>query len=707
MKSLLLGYDGAKRPIRLQPDDRKIHMHVIGSSGSGKSRLLEWMMRGDLKNRQGFCLIDPHGELYDAVVAWCARHALDRDIILLNLSEPGSVVGFNPFRRTHEGDVSVQVDRRISATMHAWGVANADQTPTLARTLRLIYTVMLEQNLGMPQIQHLIDFNARDIRGFLIDRLQSPLIRKEWQELHQLKARDWREEVLSAKNRLFKLLTSTALNRFMGLPDFSINLREVMDQGRVLLVNLKQSKHLSYEGARTFGALLVNEFFEAAGERKSEPSRDPKPYYLYLDEFQNFVSLDIARMLAEVRKRGLFLVLAHQYFEQLDEEITSAALNNCQIKTVFGGLSTINARRMAEELFIGKLDPEKIKVAIYQTKFWPEYRRDKAYGRGSSTSSAHGTTESTASASFSGLASGQTFYTPDNWFGTAMPAGTSDVTSSGTTTTSGRGSSDLDSYSSSESEVDIPIFFPVPFQELSSIQYHSLEEQLTQLTAALKNQFQRHCFIQIRQQETQPMLVPFVEPVTTFTYSRKNLDWYIDQQHQKQNALPADDVDRLLKEQETGLLKLIAPDSENAVPVEAPGKARSPVSEPEPKPRRPIWDRSGGATTSPRQTRSGALEKTQRKRGPKPDMENHLKVAALIRRYEDDWILDENLIEICEALDQQRIPIPKTWPARSDGKSHTWSRAFHNYPRLVIKAIKDRLKAAEPHRTKAGDRGEK
>jgi hypothetical protein len=70
-------------------------------------------------------------------------------------------------------------------------------------------------------------------------------------------------------------------------------------------------------------------------------------------------------------------------------------------------------------------------------------------------------------------------------------------------------------------------------------------------------------------------------------------------------------------------------------------------------------------------------------------------VAALIRRYEDDWILDDNLVEICEALDQQHVPIPKTWPSRTDGKSHTWSRAFQNYPTLVIKAIKDRCKAAE------------
>src|SRR5262249_16801057 len=225
-------------------------------------------------------------------------------------------------------------------------------------------------------------------------------------------------------------------------------------------------QHQSHEAARTFGALLVNEFFESAiARRHTRLGRDPEPYYLYLDEFQNFVSLDICRMLAEVRKFGLFLVLAHQYFEQLDEAVTAAALNNCGIKAVFGGLSVPNARMMAEELFIGKLDPEKVKVCIYQTKFWPEYRRDKVYSKGSSSGSSHGTTQNFGAASFSGLASGQTFYTPDNWFGATTATGmSSEVLSSGSTNVSGGGFADSDTSTSSESEADIPIFFPVPFQ---------------------------------------------------------------------------------------------------------------------------------------------------------------------------------------------------------------------------------------------------
>ena len=158
--------------------------------------------------------------------------------------------------------------------------------------------------------------------------------------------------------------------------------------------------------------------------------------------------------------------------------------------------------------------------------------------------------------------------------------------------------SDSESWSDSESEADIPIFFPVPFQELSSIQYHSLEEQLTQMAAALKKQFQRHCFIQIRQQDTQPLLVPFVEPVTTFIYNRKNLDRYIELKHEKQKALPAPEVDRLLIEQEAALLQLAAPgqiieaDFEEVAPEATPIQKKRTKTAAKPSAFDGLWEKS-------------------------------------------------------------------------------------------------------------------
>lgn len=546
---MIIGYDANERPVQLWPNDRCVHSYIIGSSGSGKSKFLEWLIRADLDTRQGFALIDPHGDLYEEISSYCAHHVLDRKIIRLNLSGSDAVIGFNPFQAAAEGDIAVQVDRRVSATMHAWNVPDADQTPTLARTLRLIYTVMLEQRLGMPQVEHLIDFNAGKVRGHLIDRLSTSLIQKEWRELQALQPRDWRAETLSVKNRLFKFLTSKALTRVMGIPGRSIDLSDVMDKGKVLLVNLAPSDHLSHENARVFGALLVNEFFECALRRAKQPSDRRQPYYLYLDEFQSFVSPDTAAMLDQVRKFGLFLVLAHQRFGQVDDDVVEAALTNCGMKAVFGGLSVPNARRMAEELFIGDLDPKRIKVAIYQTKFWPTYARDKVYSKGRSHTETTGTTHGSSSGHVSISGSGEYFDSSD-WFGGSR---TSSSSSAGSSSSSGDSSSTADSFGETESEADIPILLPVPFEELSSLQYYSVEEQLLELTAALKEQFQRHCFIKIKQQRTQPLLVPFVSQPYT---SEANRRWYLDKQAERHGALPAARIDEIISEQDAALLRL-------------------------------------------------------------------------------------------------------------------------------------------------------
>lgn len=549
---LFLGFDALGRPIRLTPEERLSHMYAIGSSGSGKSKFLEWMIRGDLMNRQGFCLIDPHGTLYDEIASYCAHHVLKRDIILLNLSDPQSVISFNPFQRAPKGDISVQVDQRITATIHAWNDRNTDEHPTLARMLRLIYTVMIEQNLTLPQAKYLIDFEQKQIRTHLVERLSSPLIQQEWKELLQLKRKEWRDEILSTKNRLYRFLNSETLCRFMGIPGRSLNLQEIMDEGKILLVNLRRSDYLSAENARVFGALLLNEFFEAAFRRQKDAyGSDPKPYYLYLDEFQNFVSLDIADMLDQVRKFGLYMVLAHQRFGQIDENVLEATLSHCWIKAVFGGLTVPNAKCMAEELFIGKLDPQRVKTAIYQTKFWPQYQRDKVYTKGKTHASAHGTGRHSASGFGSGSAAGE-FFGPGDWFNPREVVGESEVATSFKSQISGESSIDTETNAEQESEADIPMFWPVPFKELSSIQHYSPEEQLNELTAALKEQFQRHCFIKIHQKDTQPMLVPFVEQFYT---PRKNAAWYEQKLLAKENALPAAEVDRLLEARDASLLK--------------------------------------------------------------------------------------------------------------------------------------------------------
>ncbi len=553
-----LGQDALGRRVEISGEDRRAHMHVIGSTGSGKSKFLEWLIRQDLKSGQGFCLIDPHGTLYRDVLDYCAHRVIKRDIILLNLSDPRHVVGFNPFRRAKSADVSVQVDRRIIATMHAWNVKNSDNTPTLERTLRLIYTMLIEQNLSFQQAEDLVDFNAREIREKLIRNVKSGLIQKEWQELQQLRFRDWRDEVLSAKNKLFRLLTSTTLSRFFNPAENSIDLSEIIENGKVLLVNLAASDHLSSENARVFGAVLVNEFFEVAKRRDTRKSL--RPFYLYLDEFQNFVSMDITALLAEVRKFKLFAVLAHQRFGQLEEDLADAVLTNCRIKAVFGGLPVRTAKLMAEELFIGELDPLKIKVAIYQTKFWPKYARDRVYTSSSSRGRSAGRGDNRASSTGSSAASGQ-FFLPGDWFSSPEMTGLAETSAAIESSVHATHTSETDFEGEADGVADVPILLPVPFKELSGLQYFTTDEQLIQLTAALKEQFQRHCFIKIHAQKTQPMLVPFVKHFYT---SPENLKWYEDRLLLGMGAREASEVDAEIQSRREQPARAAAPTEDTA-----------------------------------------------------------------------------------------------------------------------------------------------
>lgn len=612
MNSLMLGFNAIEKPLRLLADERLTHQHVIGSSGSGKSKFLEQMIRGDLRAGQGFCLIDPHGTLYEDVLRFCAFETRRNKITLLNLSEPEEIVGFNFFTKDSEGDTSVQVDNLIEATLHAWDAKNSDSTPTLERILKLIYTTVLDADLTLPQVAALLDFKNSKIRNDLIAKIENDLIRREWQEISDLpRARDFRDEILSAKNRMFRFLTSQTLMRFLGVKGKTIDLHEAMNQGQIVLVNLARSPYLSAENARVFGSLLVNQFFQAALKRKKDIyGQKPKPYYLYLDEFQNFVSLDLCNMLDEVRKFGLFLILSHQRFGQLNEEIEDAILANCRIKTVFGGLRTEDARRMAEELFIGKVDPMKVKVAIYQTKFYPRYGRDQVYGKSHSSGGSSGMTTGEGSGRSNGLMSssirsettlppGEGFFTGADWFqpGTNVLSQSetfSEGISGGESYSSFSSESSSESWSDSESVADIPIFFPVPFQELSSTQYYTVEEQLFELTQALKLTAQRRCFIQLPGQETQPLLVPFIDD---FYISEKNLNWYKKVLAEKAGSLTKDEADLLISQSVQDLLQLEdrpAAYLEAGLPEEEKPTADNPSLKPpdeKPKKKKTIFDK--------------------------------------------------------------------------------------------------------------------
>ncbi len=533
MKKLFLGFDARRKKILLDPEQRTGHMHVIGSTRSGKSKFLEWMIRQDIRNQQGFCLLDPHGSLYEDIVSYLSYLNLDKDVILLNLSVGDHIIGFNPFERTGE-EVSVKVDYQISSTIRAWGQEHTDETPRLEKWLRCIYQALSEKGETILASEYLINYYEREEREFLISDLEKKIIKDQWREIASQPLGKFYEQLESTKNRLMRFLCSDQICRFMGLSDPRINIRNIMEEGKILLVNLASSGSLSDANARLFGALLVNEFFTQAKRRKrDERGRKPKPYYLYIDEFQDFVSPDIAKILDQAAKFGLYLILSHQRWGHLksDEDLMDAILTNVKTRAVFGGLSKREAKRTAEEMFIGQLDLKEIKKAIYQTKFWPVYSRDTVYSKGTGTASISSRTSGLSAGSSSQLSPGE------GWFD--IPA------EIGSTESQVEISSDTESeaYSEFESETDVPIFIPVPFEELSSVQYWSLEEQIWKMTGALKRQFPRHCFIQIFGKKTQPILVPFVKEYRVPSETKACFEKKV---YQKTKAIPKERVDELI-----------------------------------------------------------------------------------------------------------------------------------------------------------------
>jgi Helicase HerA, central domain/TraM recognition site of TraD and TraG len=342
------------------------HMHILGSTGVGKSYFLEWMLREAVKSGRGFCFVDWHGTTYKRLVQYLAYLRPRRSIILLNPSEPDFVVGFNPFLHPGE-DITTTVARRIDATIKPWGAANTNQTPTLERTARMAYHFAVRAGETLPNAELLLRYNYRQVLDYALSILTEPedeFVREDLEELKQSRTpKEWNDKVLSTKNRFARFVGHSGLQIFLGLKEGNVNIRELVDRNAIVLVNLARSGHLDSEPARVFASLLLNEFREAAMLRAGTK----KHFLLVLDEFQEYVTFDLAAMLDETRKGGVHLVLAHQRLGHLerDRELRDAVFSNCQVKAVFGGLPYESAATMANEMHLDRINQRDIKETYY------------------------------------------------------------------------------------------------------------------------------------------------------------------------------------------------------------------------------------------------------------------------------------------------------------------------------------------------------
>lgn len=581
MEPIVIGQRADSNPLLLTPELRRsTHTHIIGGSGKGKSKFLEWLIRQDIRAGHGLCLIDWHGTLYEDVLRYCAYLDIGllndfRRLILINPSEPDYVTGFNPFMNQGD-DISVQVSRRINATIRPWGITDTNSMPTFESVMRALYTFSVEHRETLPNAVHLLDYEQAELREYALRVITDPEGKRQLRRLIETRTlRDWKELVLSTDNRLGRFLGSKTVRRFMGLPQGNLDLLTAMNEGAIILINLGSSGYLDRESARVFASLLLNEFFETAMQRASQAPHGEKPstFSLYLDEFQEYITDDVAAMLDQVRKGGLHMVLAHQHLGHLADNprLLKSIFTNARIRAVFGGLDYEDSSTLANEMFLSDLNTRQIKKAYYHTTHL--YREESRAVTSHSTSkgSSVGTSKSVGRSSGAGEAASHSTgssagssvslpYTADpalmqteGWFTEGQSSSTafSTASSSFSSDSYAEGESSSDSFSESVGETIVPVWVPIPVQELGSEAEWSREEKVSKVAEMLKYQQERHCFIKLDTEITQPLKVPFV---SDYFVSDENLVDYEKEVYEAQHAISGSDADRLIQENETRFL---------------------------------------------------------------------------------------------------------------------------------------------------------
>ncbi|HVY34953.1 MAG TPA: hypothetical protein VG960_11080 [Caulobacteraceae bacterium] len=303
--------------------DRLSHLYAIGKTGVGKSTLLEILARQDMAAGRGFALIDPHGELADRL-ADSASNEMPNGFIYLDATDRNQSFGFNPLRRVRDDKIPLAASGLLETLRKLWPDAWGVRMEHVLRNS--LYALLERDGSVLPDILRL--YADKDFRKAVIAGIRNDTVRAFWKtEFEKYPDRYRLEMIAPIQNKLGALLSDPTLRRILVTPKVDLHFRKLMDESRVFLVNLSKGQ-LGADSASILGGFLVSIIGLAALSRADAPPHERPPFFLYVDEFQTFTTLAFASMMAELRKYGLGLTLAHQYFHQLAPDIRHAVLGN-------------------------------------------------------------------------------------------------------------------------------------------------------------------------------------------------------------------------------------------------------------------------------------------------------------------------------------------------------------------------------------------
>ncbi|MCI0565032.1 MAG: type IV secretion system DNA-binding domain-containing protein [Nitrososphaera sp.] len=313
-----------RRTFGIKHADRRSHMYVIGKTGTGKSTMLETLARQDIEHGHGLTVIDPHGSLVDRLAAVVPDNRR-KDLIYFNPTDPAQPYRYNPLapvspeKRPLAAGVLLEVFHKIWGE-RAWG-------QRMEMIFRNALLAMLDQpDATLPDILRLMrddDFRKR-VAATIIHKPVADFWRYEFPKLTFGYRIDSTSPIV---NKISAFLSYPTLFKVLTESGKMLDFREIMDNRKILLVNLSSGK-LGLDAAALLGAMLVTSIGLAGFSRADMPEEERVDHYLYLDEFQNVTTLTMANMLSELRKFRLSMTMAHQYMHQLEPDVQHAVLGN-------------------------------------------------------------------------------------------------------------------------------------------------------------------------------------------------------------------------------------------------------------------------------------------------------------------------------------------------------------------------------------------
>jgi hypothetical protein len=303
--------------------DRRRHVYVIGKTGMGKSTLLENMIFADIQAGKGLAVVDPHGDLADAVLNFIPARRTN-DVILFDPSDRDFPVAFNMLENIDPNLNSIVSSGLVGIFKKIYGESWG---PRLEHILRNTILALLEYPnttmLGIPRI-----LQDRDFRGRVIRKITDPIVKSFWvNEFEKMDPKQRMEAISPILNKVGQFLSSPIIRNILGQPKSAVDLRFAMDHGKIVVVNLSKGK-IGEDTSSLLGAMIITKFQLDAMSRANIPEKERKDFYLYVDEFQNFATDSFATILSEARKYRLNLTMANQYIAQMPEEVRDAVFGN-------------------------------------------------------------------------------------------------------------------------------------------------------------------------------------------------------------------------------------------------------------------------------------------------------------------------------------------------------------------------------------------